>query len=88
MARVEITYCPKCRWLPRAAWLAEELLFTFDRGLSVTLRPGAAGEMRVTLDGDVIFDRAVEGRFPEPKELKQAIRDRVDPGRALGHSDR
>lgn len=88
MARVEITYCPKCRWLPRAAWLAEELLFTFDRGLSVTLRPGEAGEMRVTLDGDVIFDRAVEERFPEPKELKQAIRDRVDPGRALGHSDR
>ncbi|MEQ8454334.1 MAG: Rdx family protein [Sandaracinaceae bacterium] len=87
MARVEITYCPKCRWLPRAAWLAEELLFTFERGLSVTLRPGEAGEMRVLLDGRILFDRAVEGRFPEPKELKQAIRDRVEPSRDLGHSD-
>ncbi|GAB5549834.1 MAG: SelT/SelW/SelH family protein [Sandaracinaceae bacterium] len=87
MARVEITYCPKCRWLPRAAWLAEELLFTFERGLSVTLRPGEAGEMRVLLDGQILFDRAVEGRFPEPKELKQAIRDRVEPSRDLGHSD-
>jgi len=87
VARVEITYCPKCRWLPRAAWLAEELLFTFERGLSVTLRPGEAGEMRVLLDGQILFDRAVEGRFPEPKELKQAIRDRVEPSRDLGHSD-
>ncbi|MEQ9077993.1 MAG: Rdx family protein [Sandaracinaceae bacterium] len=87
MARVEITYCPKCRWLPRAAWLAEEPLFTFERGLSVTLRPGEAGEMRVLLDGQILFDRAVEGRFPEPKELKQAIRDRVEPSRDLGHSD-
>ena len=43
--------------------------------------------MRVLLDGQILFDRAVEGRFPEPKELKQAIRDRVEPSRDLGHSD-
>ncbi|MCB1120767.1 MAG: selenoprotein, partial [Verrucomicrobiae bacterium] len=39
-------------------------------------------------DGELIFDRAVEGRFPESKELKQLVRDRVDPGRDLGHSDK
>jgi selenoprotein W-related protein len=28
------------------------------------------------------------GRFPEAKELKQLVRDRIDPERDLGHSDR
>mmetsp|Transcript_13637 Transcript_13637/g.19874 ORF Transcript_13637/g.19874 Transcript_13637/m.19874 type:complete len:93 (-) Transcript_13637:525-803(-) len=28
-----------------------------------------------------------EGRFPEPKEIKQKIRDFLCPSRDLGHSD-
>ena len=28
------------------------------------------------------------GRFPELRELKQRVRDRVAPGRDLGHSER
>jgi len=35
-----------------------------------------------------LFDRKREGRFPEIKELKQLIRDRVNPEKSLGHSDR
>ncbi len=27
------------------------------------------------------------GRFPEIKEIKQLVRDRVAPGRSLGHTD-
>ena len=41
----------------------------------------------ITLDGDLIFDRATEGRFPEVKEIKQLIRDKVSPSKDLGHSD-
>lgn len=88
-ARVQITYCPRCRWLLRAAWMAQELLITFERDLAeVALRPGGTGVYEVRLDDEVVWSRAVEGRFPELKELKQRIRDRVVPGRALGHSDR
>ena len=29
-ARVEIEYCTQCRWLMRAAWMAQELLTTFE----------------------------------------------------------
>jgi selenoprotein W-related protein len=43
---------------------------------------------QVELDGAVIWSRATEGRFPELKELKQLVRDRVAPERTLGHSDR
>lgn len=86
---VAILYCPRCRWLLRAAWYAQELLTTFERDLgAVSLVPAEAGRFEVTVDGEVVWSRADEGRFPEAKELKQRVRDRVAPGRALGHSDR
>jgi selenoprotein W-related protein len=85
---VRIRYCTQCRWLTRAAWLAQELLTTFPIELELTLEPGFGGIFEVELDGAVIFSRAVSRRFPEPKELKQKIRDRVDPARSLGHSDK
>jgi selenoprotein W-related protein len=88
--RVEIHYCPRCRWLMRAAWMAQELLMTFTDELGeVALIPSPeAGLFRVNLDGEQIFDRREHGGFPEVKELKQLIRDRVAPGRDLGHADR
>src|SRR3954469_10828659 len=42
--RVEIEYCTQCRWLPRAAWLAQELLTTFETELTeLALKPGKGG---------------------------------------------
>lgn len=35
----------------------------------------------------MIWDRKVEGGFPEAKVLKQRVRDCIEPGRGLGHSD-
>jgi selenoprotein W-related protein len=68
--------------------MAQELLVTFERELGeVALRPGAEGVYEVRLDGALIWSRRDEGRFPEPKELKQRIRDIVAPDRSLGHSE-
>jgi selenoprotein W-related protein len=87
--RVEIEYCTQCRWLLRAAWMAQELLTTFETELGeVALVPGTGGVFEVRLDGETIFSRAEHGRFPESKELKQLVRDRIAPDRNLGHSDR
>jgi selenoprotein W-related protein len=87
--RVEIVYCTQCRWLLRATWMAQELLTTFVDDLGeVALVPGAGGIFEVRVDGKLIFSRAEAGRFPESKELKQVIRDLIDPDRDLGHSDR
>ncbi len=36
----------------------------------------------------VLWDRNVDGGFPETKELKRRVRDLVEPGRGLGHVDR
>jgi selenoprotein W-related protein len=87
--RVEIQYCTQCRWLLRAAWMAQELLTTFAAELGeVALVPGKGGIFEVRLDGEMIFSRAEQGRFPESPELKQLVRDRVAPEKSLGHSDR
>jgi selenoprotein W-related protein len=87
--RVEIAYCTQCRWLLRAAWIAQELLTTFQDDLGeVALRPGTGGIFEVLVDGETIWSRAAEGRFPDIKELKQRVRDRIAPGRDLGHTDR
>jgi selenoprotein W-related protein len=87
--RVEIEYCSQCRFVLRASWLAQELLFTFGDELgAVALVPGSGGIFEVRLDGEVLWNKRRQERFPEPKEVKQLIRDRIAPDKDLGHSDR
>jgi len=86
--RIEIEYCTQCRWLLRAAWLAQELLTTFDAEIGeVALQPGIGGVFEVRCGTETVWSRKAEGRFPEAKELKQRIRDCVAPDKTLGHSD-
>ena len=88
--RLALEYCPRCGWLLRAAWLAQELLTTFTDELGeVALRPSPTpGTFKIFLNDEEIFDRKTEGGFPDVKTLKQRVRDLVAPGKALGHSDK
>jgi selenoprotein W-related protein len=82
--RIEIEYCTQCRWLLRAAWMAQELLVTFEEHIGgVTLVPGTGGTFEIRIDSACIWSRAEHGRFPEIKELKRLVRDRVAPGKDL-----
>jgi selenoprotein W-related protein len=84
---VTITYCTQCRWLFRAAWLAQELLTAFEQELAgVTLAPDSGGVFEVRIGDERIFSRQRAGHFAEAAELKRLVRDRVAPGRNLGHS--
>jgi selenoprotein W-related protein len=86
---VEIEYCRQCRWMLRAAWTAQELLTTFEEEIGgVTLKPGTGGVFAVRVDGDLVWSRKEAGRHAEITEIKQLVRDRVAPGKSLGHSDR
>lgn len=87
---VTIEYCPKCGWLLRAAWMAQELLTTFAEDLhGVTLQPSEiGGSYIIYVNGEVLIDRKAIGHFPEIKEVKQLVRDKVNPEKSLGHSDR
>ena len=83
---VEIRYCTQCKFLLRAAWLAQELLTSFEKELAeVALVPGSGGIFEVLLDGQTIFSNKQAERFPEAKEIKQLVRDRVAPERTVGH---
>jgi selenoprotein W-related protein len=87
--RVEIVYCTGCRWLLRAAWMGQELLTTFSNELGeVALVPGTGGVFNVHVNDELIWSRAERDAFPEIKELKQLVRDRIAPEKDLGHSER
>jgi len=87
---VSIEYCPKCGWMLRAAYMAQELLSTFTDDLhGILLVPSeTGGAYIINIDGVTVFDRKEQGRFPEVKELKQLVRDVVSPDKSLGHSDK
>ncbi len=87
--RVEIRYCTQCRWLLRAAWMAQELLSTFEQELDeLALQPGTGGIFDVYANGILVWSRKERERFPEITELKQLVRDQIAPDRDLGHVDR
>ena len=87
--RIEIEYCAQCRWLMRAGWMAQERLTTFEAEVrEVALIPGSGGILEVRVDGHAVWSRKERGRFPELAELKQLVRDRVAPGKDLGHSNK
>jgi selenoprotein W-related protein len=86
--RLEIHYCTRCRFLGRAAWIAQELLTTFAEEIGeVALVPGEGGVFQVLVGAERVWCRREAGRFPELAELKRRIRDRIAPGKSLGHSD-
>lgn len=73
----------------RSAWLAQELLTTFESQLEgVTLSPGIGGVFEITVDDHLVWERKRDGGFPDIKVLKQKVRDIIDPDMSLGHSDK
>lgn len=87
--RIAIQYCTQCNWMLRSAWMAQELLHTFSDSLGeVALVPGTGGIFEIRIDNVVIWERVKDGGFPGPKDLKQRVRDVIEPSRDLGHIDR
>lgn len=88
----------------RAAYYQQELLSTFSTSIGeialipatggiftchVTHKPPSSDSSNdVETQEVVVWDRKAEGGFPETKELKQRIRNLIEPGKDLGHSDK
>jgi len=71
---VEIVYCTRCHFLPRAAWVAQELLHTYADFVSgLTLVPAHGGVFEVRVDGEVVASTKTEGGFPEIRVLKERL---------------
>src|ERR1700730_13467360 len=57
--RIEIEYCTQCRWLLRAAWMAQELLTTFSTEIGeLALVPGTGGVLEIRIGDDTVWSRA------------------------------
>ena len=88
MNKVKIIYCVKCGWLPRATWMAQELLNTFSCvNIELTLVPSSGGVFEIYANGKLIWSRKDMEGFPEIKKLKQLVRDEIAPEMDLGHTD-
>ena len=84
-----IEYCPGCKWLLRSAWMLQELLSSFEDDLEmVSLKPSPeTGTFKISIDEQIVWDRKIDGGFPQAKILKRRVRDKIAPDRSLGHSD-
>ena len=72
----------------RSAWMAQELLSTFEEELNeLTLIPGTGGIFEIHVNGKRIWSRKEQQGFPDIRELKQLVRNEVSPDRSLGHTD-
>jgi selenoprotein W-related protein len=87
--KVTIVYCSKCKFMMRSAWIAQELLQTFNGDLDeAALRPSPApGIWRIYANGQQVWDRKTERGLPELKDLKRRVRDIIAPDKDLGHAE-
>ena len=75
---VSIEYCTVCNFRGRAAWLAQELLAAHEADIAgITLVPSRGGVFIVRVDSEVAFSNKEAGRFPEPREVKDALRAKL-----------
>ncbi|MGC5222048.1 SelT/SelW/SelH family protein [Micromonospora sp. DT81.3] len=88
---IKVVYCTQCAWMLRGAWVAQELLTTFQdelMGGGATLVPSTGGIFEVYADDQLVWSRKDDGGFPDIVLLKRRVRDRIAPDRPLGHADR
>ena len=81
MAKLEIAveYCASCNYLPRALWMAGEVLQEIQAEVAnLVLVPGDMGVFEWTVFGEPVFSKSATGRFPELEELKEAIYARLE----------
>ncbi|KAK5089298.1 hypothetical protein LTR70_006776 [Exophiala xenobiotica] len=103
LPKVAIRFCVQCKWNLRAAYYAQELLQTFSNTVGeISLIPVTGGIFTITLYTKAatseevqysvtetqIWDRKQDGGFPETKDLKNRIRNVIDPEKDMGHVDR
>ena len=70
--------------------MAQELLSTFEEEITrLVLIPDASGGVfEIRIDGALLWSRKEEGGFPEIRQLKILVRDRVSPQKNLGHIEK
>ena len=75
---VTLEYCTACGYLPRAQWMAGEILTALQEDIATfSLQPGGGGCFEWTVDGDLVYSKRATGRFPEVDEVMEKLADRL-----------
>ncbi len=77
MLNVEIIYCEHCNYLPRAKEFKRRLEESYGDNIEVFLAAGSTGIFDVYVQGDMVFSKYKELRFPDFEEIKGAIDSRL-----------
>ena len=72
--RLTIEYCVEWNYYPRAASLAKAL--EEELGIKAELIKSGGGVFEIEADGDLIFSKIKEFRFPENIEIVQIVKAR------------
>ena len=64
---VKIEYCGSWGYYPKAVSLAETIESKFKK--EVAISRGRRGSFEVTINGELIFSKLKEGRFPDESEI-------------------
>jgi selenoprotein W-related protein len=76
MAEIEIEYCVPCGLLPAAERAEHALLEEFGQGIDgLRLKPSHGGVLRISVDGELIFDKERDGF--DPDEIVSRARARI-----------
>ncbi len=77
----EIEYCVPCGYANLAAWMTSELFQAAGTAVAISLKPGAAGAFKITVDDEVLWDKKVQGKSPdimEAKDIKAKVAKKLE----------
>jgi len=77
----EIEYCVPCGYANLAAWMTSELFQAAGTALAISLKPGAAGAFKITVDDEVLWDKKIQGKSPdimEAKDIKAKVAKKLE----------
>lgn len=72
--KIAIKYCAQWNYLPRASSLGDELKKKFEA--EIELVAGSNGVFDVSLDGNMIYSKFEEGRFPQTDNIVERIKEK------------
>ena len=73
MKDIEILYCHSWGFKPQAVRVAAEIEEKYPE-VEVECVPGSAGIFKIIMDGKVLFDKKITGRYPEEGEILSLIK--------------
>jgi selenoprotein W-related protein len=82
----DIEYCVPCGYANLAAYMAAELFQAAGPALAISLTPGHSGAFKVTVNGEVLWDKQVQGKSPhimEVKEIKAKVANMIESGATI-----